>query len=414
MNSKSILNSKLAMLLLSVLVAFSLWLYVITVVSPGSETTVYDVPVVLQGQTVLAEKNLMITSAADTTVDLRLAGNRSDLNKLDKSNITVTVDLTKIYDPGTQNMSYSVSFPGDIPNNAVTVQSKDPDYVRLAVEQREEKEVPVNVVYTGTTPDDFVKEKEELDHTNITVFGPKPVVDTITQAVVQIDLTNQTETIVETQTFTLCDAQGKPVIDDLIKTKDDISQVNITVPIVMLKQIPLKLNIVPGGGATEENAGIELSHTSISVSGPAAILSVLDELVLGTVELGEMEKPETLEFEVKLPEGLTNETGVTKVTAKISFPNLETKVFQVTQIRYTNLPQGMIAELTAEVVEVTIRGSKALVSQMTENDLVVMVDLSGAKEGTEKYDAQIVVSELFDQVGAVGSYSVTATVTREA
>lgn len=413
MKSKSIFSSKIAMMLLSLVIAFSLWLYVITVVSPGSETTVYDVPVVMTGMTVLAEKNLIITDVADTTVDLRLEGNRSDLNKLDKSNITVTLDLTRIYDPGVQNLGYSVAFPGDIPNDAVTTQSKDPGYIRLTVERQVEKEVPVNVVYTGATPEGFVKDKEELDHENITISGPKTVIDKITQAVVQLDLSDKTETVVQTQPYTLCNVYGEEVASEHITIMEDIEEITVTVPIVMIKEIPLKVNVIAGGGATQENTSIKMSHTVLSVSGPEAILSDMKELVLGAVNLGEIEESTVLEFEVKLPEGVTNETGVTKVSAEITFPELETKVLQVTQIHYINLPQGMTAELKAEVVEVTVRGKKSLIKKLTEADITVEVDLSSAQEGTEKYDASIVFAEAFSEVGAMGTYKVTATVAPE-
>lgn len=413
MKSKSIFSSKIAMMLLSFVIAFGLWLYVITVVSPGSETTIYDVPVVMQGQTVLEEKNLMITDVADTTVDLRLAGNRSDLNKLDKSNITVTLDLTRIYDPGVQNMGYNVAFPGDIPNNAVTTQSKDPDYIRLTVERRIEKEVPINVVFTGATPEGFVKEKEELDYESITISGPKTAVDKITQAVVQVDLSDKTETVMQTHPYTLCNVYGEEVVSEYVTVLEEIEEIAVTVPIVMIKEIPLKLNVIAGGGATEDNTKITPSHKVLAVSGPEAILGSMDELVLGSVNLGEIEESTTLEFEIKLPDELTNETGVTKVTVEIEMPQLETKVFQVTQIQYTNLPQGMTAELKAEVVEVTVRGSKKLISKMTETDITVVVDLTHAQEGTEKYDASIVLGEAFAEAGAMGVYKVTATVTQE-
>lgn len=413
MKSKSIFGSKITMMLLSLVIAFGLWLYVITVVSPGSETTVYDVPVVMQGQTVLEEKDLMITDIADTTVDLRLEGNRSDLNKLDKSNITVTLDLTRIYDPGVQNLGYGVAFPGDIPNNAVTTQSKDPGYIRLTIERRVEKEVPVNVVYTGATPEGFVKEKETLDYEKITVSGPKTVIDKITQAVVQVDLSDKTETVIQTHPYTLCNVYGEEVTSEYVTILEDISEVTVTVPIVMIKEIPLKVNVTAGGGATEENTEIILSHKVLSVSGPEAILGSMDELVLGSVNLGEIEESTTLEFEIKLPDEVTNETGVTKVSVEIQLPKLETKVFQVTQIQYTNLPQGMTAELKAEVVEVTVRGKKKLIDKMTEADLMVVVDLTDAQEGTEKYDATVVISEILSEAGALGTYKVTATVTQE-
>lgn len=414
MKSKSIFSSKPVLILLSVFVAFGLWLYVITVVSPNSETTIYDVPVDLQGKGVLNDRKLIITSQT-TTVDLRLSGNRTDLNKL--SNIKVTVDVTKIYDPGIHELSYTFVPPGNIPSDALTIESKSPNTVRLVVERKTEKEIPVNVQYTGAIAEsdegDYVKEPAELDFTTVMISGPESVVDTITQAVVVIDLDDQKETIVQTKTFTLCDKDGKEVKNDLVSPVNGGYEVNVTVPIALHKEVPLRLDFIDGGGATEENTQIERSHTSIRISGPEAIVSAVEEIMLGTVDLSKVTEPKTLEFEVKLPEGVTNETGITTVSVDIAFPGLSTKSFQVTQIEYVNPPDGMDVQLSAEVVEVVIRGSASQLQRMTEEDITVVVDLTGATQGTEKYTATIKINDQFSEVGAIGTYSVTATVSEK-
>ena len=58
------MKSKLSSMLLSIAIAFGLWTYVITSVSPGSEETYSQIPVILDGEALLAERNLMITSAS--------------------------------------------------------------------------------------------------------------------------------------------------------------------------------------------------------------------------------------------------------------------------------------------------------------------------------------------------------------
>ena len=90
------MKSKFLSFLLSLAIAFVLWFYVITVVSPGSEEWINDIPVVFEGETVLTEdRGMMITSdSGDVLVDLRLSGNRTDLAKVNRGNITLKVDLS--------------------------------------------------------------------------------------------------------------------------------------------------------------------------------------------------------------------------------------------------------------------------------------------------------------------------------
>lgn len=411
MKNKSFFDNKIVQILLPLIISFGLWLYVITVVSPGSETVITGVPVNIPSEKILWERGLMLASNTEMTVDVKLAGNRSDLNRLDKNDITVEVDLSPIYEAATYERPCEIRVDGN-----VTDKSAEPGHVKLVVVERQEKKFPITVKTTGRTPDNFVSEKEQLDHANVTVVGPKSLVSTVAEAVVEVDLTDRDETIMQTCVVKLLDRQGQPisgltVLDEA--GENEITEVAVTIPIVMFKEIPIKISMIPGGGATEANTKLVLSYETISVSGPEAILTGLNELDLGSIDLGQMDQSDTFEFEIKLPDGVTNETGVTKVTATVTLPELMTYVFQVTQIRYSNLPEGMEAELAAKVVEVKVRGSSALVSQMTKEDVTVMVDLSEAKLGTEKYTAQIQFSAFYKDVGAMGSYFVTATVTEK-
>ena len=253
MKNNSIFSNKIVLILLSAILAFGLWIYVITVVSPNSETTIYDIPVSFEGDSVLEKSNNLIITAKQTTkIDLRVAGNRSDLNKLNSSNIKVKVDVTKIYDPSTHDLNYTVILPGDIPTNAVSIQTKSPATVRVVVEQREEKEIPVIVNYSGTTPDNYVKELPQLDRETIMVAGPVSALAEVTQAVVEVDLTDRKETISETKTVVLCNEAGEKVENELITPLDNNYEVTVTVPIALFKEVKLNLTVLDGGGACRE------------------------------------------------------------------------------------------------------------------------------------------------------------------
>ena len=96
------MKNKLTSFLLSVVVAFGLWLYVTTTVSQEATLTIYNIPVVMEGESILSERNLMITEESSQDVDLTLSGKRSDLIKVNSNNITLKVDLTKIYEAGSK------------------------------------------------------------------------------------------------------------------------------------------------------------------------------------------------------------------------------------------------------------------------------------------------------------------------
>ena len=405
------MKSKIGPLLLSLMLAIGLWMYVITTVSPNSKTTISNVEVDFEGESWLLEnRNLMITGGMDTTVDLELSGNRSDLNKLNRSNITLKVDLTRIYEAGETELSFTPGYPSDVSPSAITVDSRNPASIRLTVEKRLTREVPVNVVFTGAVPEGFIADTENavLDYPVVNIKGPASVVELIEQARIEVNMEERTESLSENYRYTLCDEVGNPVAVELVTT--DVAEVHLDVKVQRFQEIPLKLNVVYGGGATEGYTRYEIKPKSIRVSGSEAVLADLTEIVLGTVNFAEMRENTQLTFPINLPEGVTNLTGITEASVDISFVGLSIKEYTLERITVVNVPDGMTYELMSEVIKVTLRGPVAMINQIGPEDIVVTVDLTGKEIGASTVKANIAIKgDKFTAVGALGPHAVSVT-----
>ncbi len=401
------MKNKIVTALLSVVIAFALWLYVITVVSPNSDKHYYNIPVTLQSEVILQERGLMITSAELPDVSLHLEGNRTDLNKLNSANITIAVDVSRIGEPGIHNLTYTPTYPGDIANNAITVLSRSPSTITIEVEERISKGVPVDILYTGTLSEDYMADKENkvLDYETVNITGPKSVVDQIAMARIEVDLTDRVESINEQFRYTLCNEKGTPVDAELVIT--DAEAVTLNLRIVRVKQLALTVNVIDGGGATEETSSITVEPQTIRVSGSDNLLEGLDSLELGTINLGEMLKDEILTFPIKLPEGVTNETGVLEATVDVNFPDLDTKTLKVKAFKAINVPAGLKADIITQMLEIQLRGPKASIKKITAEDITVEVDFADEQVGTVSKKPNIIID--IEGVGAVGTYNVTAT-----
>ena len=407
------MKNKIWSLSLSVLLAVCLWMYVITTVSPNSKTTVSDVPVVFEGETWLLEnRNLIITAGKDTTVDLELSGNRSDLNKLNRSNITLKIDLTKIYEAGETSLTYTPLFPSDVPSGAITVESRNPAGIKLQVEKRLTQEIPVKLVFTGAAPEGFLVDMENviLDYPVVNIKGPASVVELVKQARIDVDLEDRTESLSESYRYTLCDEEGNPIDVEQITT--DVAEIRLDMKIQRYQEIPLKLNVIYGGGATEGYTRYEVSPAIIRVSGSDAVLADLSEIVLGTVNFAEHTENTQVTFPINLPEGVTNLTGITEATVDLRFVGLSIKEFTVdaTNIKVINVPNGLKYELMSEVMKVTLRGPVAKINQIKPENIVVTVDLSGKEVGATTVKGVVSVrTEPEGIIGAVGAHSVSIT-----
>ncbi len=404
------MKNKVISLLLSLALSFVFWLYVVSVVSPESEEVYHNVPVVLQNENSLALRGLMITNDVET-VTLRLRGNRSDLIQLNSGNITLLANIASIEAEGTHQISFTPTFPGNIASNAISVINKDPGLVELKVEKKIKKSIPVEVDYGDSkVPDGFLADKEnvELDVENVEISGPKSVVDKIEKALINVNLNGQDQALVGRFDYLLCDENNSPVDAKLITTNTEA--INLTLKVHRVKEIALKVEVVSGGGATEATSSIKVEPEKIQVCGSDVQLADLNELVLGTINLADLTKDEVLTFPIVLPEGVINQTGLVEAKVNVQFPDLLTKTFRVTGIQAKNVPSGLRVDMITKALEVTVRGPRALISAMSEKDISVTVDFTGAKTGTATVKADIVLSDAYKEVGPVGSYSVSATV----
>lgn len=402
------MKNKVLTALLSVGIALVLWLYVVTVVSPNSDAKYPNVPVTVRGEVVLQERNLMITTEQIPSVSLHLEGNRTDLNKINSSNITIGVDVSGIGQAGTYNLSLTQpSFPADVPDSAITVLSKDPGSVTITVENRKTNSVPVEIQYVGTLPENYMVDKENrvLDVEQVTVVGPQSVVDQIAMARIEVNLQDRVESFSEQYFYTLCNEKGEPV--DAEKIVTDVEMVNLSLKVVRVKEVALRVNLIEGGGATAVTSIVKIDPDVILVSGSDSLLENLEYLELGTVDLSEMAEATKLTFPIKLPDGITNETGVTEATVDIQFPQLTTKTVVITDIQAINVPAGMEAQLATKQLEVLLRGPKTAIDAVLPEHVTARVDFANEQPGTVSVKAQITTGN--NAVGAVGTYNVTAT-----
>lgn len=406
-------KNKIYSVILSVAIAFGLWLYVVSNVTSETDITFEGIPVVREGETILTERNLMVTNMSANTVSINLAGSRDVLSRIDKSNTSVKIDMSKITEPGEKiAMNYTPSFPADVSASDLDIREKSPSIIYVDVDYRRSYDIPVQVKWTGTRSENYIYDTENytLDTTVVTITGPATVADQIRYALIEIDLTNRGESISESFSYTLCDGEGNPVDAKLITT--NVEQIRLDAQIQRIQEIDLVADILYGGGATRENTTVTLNPATIRVSGGEAVLAELgDSITVCTINLAEIEKStKELKYTIALPEGVTNQTGVSEVTVSVTFAGLKTKEFVVENFQKMNVPEGMEAEIINASLTIKVRGPEEELALLEERDITAVVDFTNAEVGTATYKATITFGDKFPNLGVLKTNSVSATV----
>lgn len=411
------MKSKVLTIVASILIAFGLWFYVITVEHTQVDTTFHNIPVALDGKSVLDGRDLIITSGTDLKVDLRLSGNRTNLNKLKISDISVTVDLTKIYEEGEKELTYKVEIPG---GSAIEVVSREPSTIKLKVEKAVTAEVPLQVqLEQGALPANFELLSTALGMETVVVRGPERLISQIKSAKIMVsgaDIAQNrvatSDEVVLDKKYTLCDQQGQPITEyDLITVNKD--EVRVTMQVSKVKDLPFVYDLKPGGGLTAADVKITLDSTAIRLAGSEADIDKLNVFSLGVIDLSDPKivSGEPFVRPLNLAENLTNISGITEVMITVTFQKeVVTRTVEITSKQFVaiNQPQGLEPQYQTQKLKVTLRGSAQAMAQLDESKIIVSVDLSNLRAGERLNFAATVQVEGTDQIGAMGTYTVNA------
>lgn len=369
------MKNKILTALLSLLISFGLWLYVMTVIGPESEVTIYDVPVQLVEADHLADYDLIITSdTQELQMDVTLRGQRSDLNKLTKSNITIFANASKIRQSGEQELECTISFT----SGTAEVVGKKPESVTINVEKLERKSVPV--VYTKNALPEGYGADISLKETMVEVKGPRALVNQISYAQITVNLPGQEASYEAEYALTLYDQNAQPLSSSQNVTTN-ISKVKAEVQVYRAKQVDLILKVdYTDSGLPENGATVDASVSRLTLTGSEEALAKVGSAIEVTVKLSNYKESTVDVLQLELPEGVKCKD---EVKVEIKLPDMKSRTLTLSErnFRFINAPAGTAVSLNRSV-QIQIYGPAEVLDALTVENVVATVDCSDLKVGT--------------------------------
>lgn len=401
---------------LSILIAIMLWIYVGYINSNEDTYTIRNVPVVFTGEDTLAERGLMVTQGANQTINLTVRTTWSTRLKLSPSTVSVSVDVSGIENPGSYSTGYRINYPIGVSNNAVSITGSNVQNIEYTVARRTKRVVEIKGVFNGDVADGFQQGEFSFAPATIQVEGEEDAVNQVDYALVTL---NRDEPLSETFTgdmpFQLIGFDGAALDLEPLNLETDVSTVQVTLPVVKLKEVELKVDLLPGGGVTQDNlentVQVKIEPSTITISGSEEDLATKDEIVLGQIDLSEIFSQNTYTFDIPLESGLNNVSGVTQATVTVKITGLATRTLEVDNIQFINWPEGCTPEKVTLSCQVQIRGEQAAVNAVIPSQLRIVADLSDAGRGNQTVDAKVYLDGSSD-VGVVGDYKIVVNVQR--
>ncbi|MEG1720121.1 MAG: hypothetical protein RR281_00300 [Pseudoflavonifractor sp.] len=405
-------DSKWLYVVLSVFMAILLWGYVIREANPDQTRTITDIPITFSGADVLASRNLILSAGGEQTMDLTVKTKLDIYSKLDRDNITLKVDVSKLVEARDYRVMVDISYPPNVAAGNISLQNDLADlYVDFTVSKLETKEIPVKGEFTGSVAAGYQAGELSVTPGTIGISGQKELVNQVAYAAVRITQENMSETYTGDLSFVYMGMNGEELTD--LKLTADVDTVHIVYPIVMVKEVPLTVDILPGGGATAENVKVSIQPKTIDVTGSQADIAALTELNLGAIDLSKVVTVKEFTFPVTLTPELTNESGVKEAIVTVTVEGLTTREFEVDDISLANIPAGFQAEAVTQTRLVLVRGSKAAVEAVFGSQLRIVADVSKAPASPGRYTipAKVYLDGSSD-VGVVDDCNIVVTISR--
>ncbi len=410
-------RNDLIYLILSFLVAFFLWVYIASQISPNYEITINGVPVVvdIRGTKADLEYGLSVIPSENDDklkVNCTIKGNRTAIGGLSRSDIVAYVDFdsTVTNTNGTQVLPIKLrSANGKNFGNYKLSRST----VEVTMDYYETQEFPAKAVYPDLTFDkEIVINPDEItvDPPTVKIYGPRAQLSKIDYVRVYID---ENEEITQKKTFTNCthyelvDAGDAAVSDSAFQVQATGFSVEIpvhytkTLPVTIdlsntpkgfnkaevLKRIRLNANDVfelPGYGENNLTITIETDNPQLKKE-----LDDRETWSIGSVPLYSLSIGSKTDITVKMDEGYVDRSELGTVTVTMDSTGLiaDTRKIKNSDIQLMNgsTDYNYTLQSPAGNTLITLIGTKEDLAAIDSADLHASINLMSVpttQEGT--------------------------------
>ncbi len=383
----------------SFLSAAVLWLVVTNINDPLTTYRVTDVPVTVKNANLITDRGQVyeVLDGTDMIDVVTVSAPRSIIDSLDKSNIVAMADINDLTSVDTVPIKLSTNKYNDKLDSI----RGNIDSVRLSIEEKQTRSLPVKSVTTGEVREGYMVGSVSTDQNLIRISGPQSIISQVSKAQAEVDISGFSNNISTDSEVRLYDEEGKEITTANIEKS--ISKVRISVEILELKTVPVVCEVtgIPAEGY-QYTGEVTFSKGTVKVAARSKLLENVSaiEIPSGVLDVTDASEDVTTLVDINdyLPDGVSlaenNFVGRINATAKIEAERDHAVRIPVDRIRFEGLPVGYRAVITEPANECSLMfsGLAAVLSEVTAEEVSAVVDV-------ESWMAQEEIDEL-----AEGSY----------
>ncbi len=374
-------NSGLAVL--SVVLAFGLWIFVTDAENPtrpGRLPGITVEPVNIPSDVALADELPAVS------VSVRVEENVFD--SLTPADFEATVNLEGL---AVGEYELEVEVRSLTSRGGLRIVGVLPEKIPVRLAQLVSKEVPVTVDVRGQPPADFIMTTPNADDETVVVAGPQEKVDLVTQAVASLDVAGRTESVDQSVRLEPLDQRGELItgvsLDPaLTRVKIDIEQKTFSRALVISPQ-------VVGTPARGYNVvSVSVNPLTVAVSGSRSFIEEATVIRTQPISIDGAEEEIVRTVSLDVPPG-AKVIGNVSVTVTIEIVPATGQLLFVVPVSATGLDGNLSIVGSLPTVQVTLFGPLPTLLRLNPNDISASVDLTDKDAGTHKVKIKALAPE---------------------
>lgn len=401
------LKNNFLLKLASVIVAILIWLLVINIADPVVDKTYTGIQVqVINGAYIESMDQTYRLEDDQQTIAVTLHGTRSKVSNR-TNDIQAIADLTQIVDMEATPCMVPVSVTcSGISSENITV---SPIAIQVEIEEREEKDFVIAVTTGDTTPGKgYEIGSITANPETVTVSGPKTIVDKIDRVAATVSAEGLTSDSTRKASLVIYDKNqdvmsdsemkyltysiGSPDIEVTLELWKTLSGVTFDVETqgkpawgYMLSEVTTTPTEITVAGTPGALAKLKENDLKITIPGEAVDISGADSSQEIKVDLNSY-----LPEEIKLASNVAD-----SIIVNATIIPLDSKQVSVSSknIKTTGLDRDLTLVYVKQEQTVTVQGSSEVLEGLTEEDIVLSLDLSGKTEGEYAIPAEVSLPE---------------------
>ena len=403
-------RSKALRIVISILVAIAMWVYVDLDKAPLRTKTIRDIPVEFSGEnTTLADKNLMLLSGYDTTIDLTIRGPKRELVKMNSDNVRVIASTSGIDSVGVHQLSWTPSYPDGVVRTDVSVEKASLSQITVTVGELYTKEVPVECGVVGQVAEGYFTGDVVLDPEVLTLRAQRDDLLNVSHAKLTVDISGATRSVVQTVDVQLYDFDGNLVENDNIRTNASLIQAKV--PVLTTKEVKLAVEFSGIPGTAMNSIICDIRPETVRLNGEADVLAGIDQIVLATLYVEDLELTQQNSYVVTPPDGTWLVNGNEVARVEITLDGIDETTLTATDITYENLPAGLYAVPMTGGLTVRLWGVADEIAEVKPENIKVYADMSAVTgPGPVTVPVTVTITD-FSDVTVRGTYELEVSVT---